>query len=145
MSHFLRTRPADPGTVSRDEHWRLRIEADAPGGNVEVADERMTSSRPTAQVMTGEKHSLFLTQDEARWLHRQLGEFLALPPDPPSNDIDEHDDASIAEGLLDGSRRIIVAYLRHRNQYEVAKDVEDMEDRAALRNGDLNDLLGRNG
>ena len=58
-----------------DPHWRIRLER-AEGELAVLSEERCTSRNDTAQVM--ETHgSLWLTQEDVRWLHEALVACLA--------------------------------------------------------------------
>jgi|HubBroStandDraft_5_1064220.scaffolds.fasta_scaffold14764_3 hypothetical protein len=95
-----RERRAPADEVPRGEHWRTRVEYDDDWSLTTVAEERVTSSNPGAQVLAAE--TLELTDEAIRWLHAALGDVLALrgrtgraelpelaiPGTPPSNDVD---------------------------------------------------------
>lgn len=65
-----------PDTYRPGEPSRLRVKYDEEHGLTWLADERVTSESPTAQVVDGGLAGHDLTEDEVRWLHRQLGELV---------------------------------------------------------------------
>lgn len=74
-TRFLRTRPDNDGP--KGHAWRLRVEWDPhTNGLTEIAEEKLTSSGPNAQVYAG-GHVLDLTEDQTVWLHTTLGELVA--------------------------------------------------------------------
>lgn len=61
-------------TDEQDPKYRLRIEDD--GQLFELADEALTSASPRAQPVRGKRAAVYMTEEEARWLHGALGELL---------------------------------------------------------------------
>lgn len=60
-------------TDPQDARYRLRLSFDL--GVVDLVDEALTSMAPTAQP-TRVQGRVLMNQEEARWLHKALGELL---------------------------------------------------------------------
>jgi hypothetical protein len=73
---YERERRAPSDEVPRGEHWRTRVEYDDAWSLTTVAEEKLTSGGPGAQVVVGE--TLELTDDAIEWLHRVLGDVVVL-------------------------------------------------------------------
>ncbi len=73
--HYLATM-LDLATCPKGEVWRMRLERDPDYGLATLADEQVSSGKPTAQVLTAT--TIELTRAEAVWLRERLGELLAV-------------------------------------------------------------------
>ena len=62
-----------------EPNWRLVLEGD--DWPVTLAQEKTTSTKPTAQALVGESTRLYLLPADARWLHEALGRLIATLPD----------------------------------------------------------------
>lgn len=70
--------PDNPTPGKRYPPARLRVEWDPDYGPVNLFDEDVTSEAPGAQQVSSDNmHPMSFTGEEARWLHRTLGELIA--------------------------------------------------------------------
>lgn len=65
------------GTIIDHGAFRLRVFHDADfGGQTSIAEEDTTSEAATAQAIDGRGKELVLTEEQVRWMHKQLGELI---------------------------------------------------------------------
>lgn len=75
MSRYERERRAPSDEVPAGEFWRTRVEHDDGWSLTTVAEEKLTSNGPRAEVLAAE--TLELTDEAVAWLHAALGELVA--------------------------------------------------------------------
>lgn len=77
-SDFIRSIPSSSSEPSRERWYRLSLTSATTPDTVRIADEQATSGSDKAEALNdGDRDAVFLTPDEARWLHGALGELVA--------------------------------------------------------------------